>query len=254
VRPYVYRPYVVPAEEIGILIPARMDSSRFPGKPLAQLWGKPLLWWICQIAHSCTRAGLCAVVTPDAEIAAWCSENRVGCHLDPGKYPTGSDRLAAVLGDPGANLGHLKIVVDLQCDEPELTGQDLDRLITVLAEHRNVPVVTFAGTLRSDYLLDPNCVKVLLDRRDDAIYFTRAGVVGPVFHHIGVYGYRRRILESFGRYPRGHLEKAENLEQLRLLEEGVPVRVLTIPRSLRGVNTPEDLACLNRSSVATEAT
>lgn len=242
-------PHPPDRDRIGILIPVRLESRRFAGKALKAVWGQPLLWWAYRAAVACKAAGLVRVVTDSPEVGVWCREHDVDCYHCALECPTGSDRLAMALGRPESGLGHLDLIIDLQADEPQITAEDLSRLIRYMHDHRTVVVATYGAVLDQGSMTDPNAVKVLLDRHNHALYFTRAAVTFTpcrVFHHIGVYAYRRRILEAYGRYPRGQLEQAESLEQLRFLEEGIPVDVLTIGRQIRGVNTARDLEWLEQ--------
>lgn len=247
-------PRMVPREHVGILIPVHMGSTRFPGKALAPLWGRPLCWWPYRHAELSGAAGLVSFVTDSQEVAAWASQEGLRCCLLPSDAFTGSDRLAAVLEHPGANLGHLEIVLGLQCDEPDIRPKEIGRLIDYVREHKAVMVATYSAAwplINFDTLrhagLDPNEVKVIVNHRDQAIYFSRMPIATATVarKHVGLYCWRRRALESFGHYPRSDAEVAESLEQLRLLDQGVPIHVLHLPRPVHSVNTPEDLKCLD---------
>lgn len=253
-------------EEVAIVIPARMESTRLPGKPLRMVRGKSMVLWAWEAAKASKRAGFAAIVTDSLEIADWCSGDIPMMADYRGSHPTGSDRIAAAMGFrdgdddtyvafsgvwPGF-VDHAKIIVNLQCDEPDITGADLDRLIEELIDHSLVQVATYRCRRDADMhgtegwdqpIAETHVVKVVCDHNDNALYFSRAGIPGDI--HVGVYAFRRKILESFARYPQGDLEKAEDLEQLRLLENGIPIRVLDLGRSVRSVNTEADLKAVN---------
>jgi 3-deoxy-manno-octulosonate cytidylyltransferase (CMP-KDO synthetase) len=150
----------------------------------------------------------------------------------------------------------LRVILDLQCDEPDLSAAEIARLLGYLAEHKSVLVATYAapwpklGNPDHPGWDDWNEVKVLVDRYDRAIYFSRSPIADPesARKHVGAYCYRRGVLEAFGRYPRGDAEMAEGLEQLRLLDQGVPIHVLGLSRPVRSVNTEDDLAWFNSQS------
>lgn len=235
-------------EQTAILIPVRLASSRFPGKPLKTLWGKPLFWWAYRAAVESGVASVVRVVTDSRDVNRACGGLEARClYLPDDQYLTGSDRLAGALAQmPEYNR---QVIINLQCDEAQITPEDLTLLVHKIWESEAVQVATLACPLWDDEIFSTNATKVLLDHRDRALYFTRAEVATTVSSgllHIGVYAYRRHALESFGRYPRGDLEVAENLEQLRLLEEGVPIDVVRIEGHRQAVNSKADLEWLQQ--------
>lgn len=229
---------------VAIIIPARMESSRLPGKPLLETRGKPLIQWAIEAAAASKLAGFVAVATDSSAIYDWCFDRRFDrgyecilqvCSARP--FVTGSDRVAAT----AESAGPFKIVVNLQCDEPEITGKDLDRLIAEVQLHRR-PVATYAFTGISDIARHSrDTVKLVIDDNRDAIYFSRKPFAGSMWIHAGVYAYRFNELRSFANHGQSTLEKAENLEQLRLIEAGVPIRVLDLGRPVVSINTEDDL-------------
>jgi len=236
-------------EDTAILIPVRLGGSRFPDKALKLLWGKPLFWWAYRAARQSKVASAVRVVTDSEEVADACHDLPAECHYWPQSKPTGSDRLAAVL-QSGA-IDFAKIIINLQCDEPQITTTDLTVLARAVWESKSVQVATLATPLSCDRddRSNPNTVKVLLDQRGRALYFTRAILPEhrkSCLAHVGVYAFRRSVLEAFGRYPRGNLEQAESLEQLRLLEEGIPIQIVEINGRRQAVNSKEDLEWLEQ--------
>jgi len=235
------------------VIPVRYESSRFPGKALALCRGQPLLQWAWRTAKESERTDWAGVVTDSLEVTSWCRENGVRCVHMPERHPTGSDRTAALIArardEQWPILGKAEIVVNLQCDEPDLTGEDLDRLIETmyLYNHPHQRVSTCCCALSEDDRNDFNAVKVVCDSSGDALYFSRAALLGASLH-VGVYAYSANVLGAFACRPQGALEQAENLEQLRLLEEGFMVYVLPLSRSVRSINTPDDLEAYNCSA------
>jgi len=248
---------------VAIVIPARMESTRLPGKPLRDARGKLLLMHAWEAAHGTEAAqggAMVFVATDSRKIRDWCRTTGICCHFDEStEHPTGSDRVAAAItygsrqeGRPG--FDRLKLVVNLQCDEPDVTSEDLDRLIAHMFRNPHAHCMTFScpwpSGLRARELMlcegmadYPDTVKVLTDRYDNAIYFGRGELAGDV--HVGVYAFSIGALNSFADFPRGLYEQHENLEQLRLLENGLTIRVLPLDRHVRSINTWGDLDAFN---------
>ena len=234
-----------------ILIPARWASTRFPGKPLAPLGGKPLLRHVWERALRARQAGRVIIATDDMRIAEAAFAFGAEVSLTSPRHPTGSDRLAEV----AAKLPGVTHIVNVQGDEPLIEPRLIDRLITELRDHPKASMVTAATPFTEvAAIANPNNVKVVADSLGHALYFSRSpipfdrdasGKVTPL-HHLGIYGYRRRFLLEFVRWKPTPLEQAEKLEQLRALEMGARIRlVLTKHRSI-GVDTPEDLAAAEK--------
>lgn len=229
-------------ENVVILIPARMDSSRLPGKPLREYRGKPLIQWAWEAATAAKLAAKPSVITDSGDVEAWCDRRSFTCWMNS-SHSTGSDRVADLVRSN--ILGDLRIVVNLQCDEPDVTSEDLDRLIGAMQVH-HLPMATFAFRPAETLdLHDPNVVKVLTDYHDNAIYFSRLPLPEAMIH-VGVYAFRINELESFANLPRGKYELAEDLEQLRMIEAGVPIRVLDLGRPVTSINVEADLEAVER--------
>lgn len=235
------------------IIPARWGSTRFPGKPLALLAGKPLIrhvWERCRRAKKISRV---IVATDDMRIAEAAFDFGAEVALTSPKHPTGSDRLAEV----AASLRGVSRILNVQGDEPTIEPRLIDRLAAELERNPRADMVTAATPFAEPAAIaDPNNVKVVADRLGNALYFSRAAIPfvrdapaieNPGFlHHLGIYGYRRSFLLRFVTWKPTPLEKSEKLEQLRALEMGARIRlVLTRHRSI-GVDTPEDLAAAAR--------
>jgi 3-deoxy-manno-octulosonate cytidylyltransferase (CMP-KDO synthetase) len=229
-----------------ILIPARMAASRLPGKPLADIAGRPM------IAHVMARAAAAAigpvfVATDSAEIAAAVSAAGGQPVMTRDDHASGSDRIFEALEriDP---RGTAEIVVNVQGDLPTLDPADLRSALVPLAEPA-VDIATLAAEIReADERTNPNVVKVvgtpIGPDRLHALYFTRATAPwgdGPLYHHIGLYAYRRAALARFVALKPSPLERREKLEQLRALEAGMRIDVALVRSVPLGVDTPEDL-------------
>jgi 3-deoxy-manno-octulosonate cytidylyltransferase (CMP-KDO synthetase) len=232
--------------EILILIPARMASSRLPGKPLADIAGEPMIVHVLRRAQA-ARLGPVVVAT-DSEAIAACVEKAGGrAAMTRSDHGSGSDRIFEAL--PAADLsGRAGIIVNVQGDLPMLAPADIAAAIEPLADPA-VDIGTLAAEIeREQERLDPNVVKVVGTpvgrRRLRALYFTRAPAPageGPLYHHIGLYAYRRAALARFVALPPSALEVRERLEQLRALEAGMRIDVTIVDSVPLGVDTPADL-------------
>jgi 3-deoxy-manno-octulosonate cytidylyltransferase (CMP-KDO synthetase) len=224
-----------------IVIPARWASSRFPGKPLAPIAGTSLIQRVYDRAVRSKRASAIYVATDDDRI-----EQHVrgfgGEVLRPeGDFQTGTDRIAAALRLTNAPFD---VVVNVQGDEPLIDIEQVDLLIDLLASHET-EMATMACPLANDEeLLARDVVKVVVDARDEAIFFSRApiGSREVALRHIGVYAYLRSAIERFVALPQAPLELAESLEQLRALHHGFRIAVLRTTKPHLGVDRPEDVA------------
>jgi 3-deoxy-manno-octulosonate cytidylyltransferase (CMP-KDO synthetase) len=232
--------------DILILIPARMASKRLPGKPLADIAGEPMIIRVMRRAQAAHVGPV--VVATDSEVIAACVEKAGGrAVMTRADHVSGSDRIfeALAVADPQRSAG---IVVNLQGDLPTLPPADLARAIEPLRDQA-VDIGTLAAEIRrSDERINPNAVKVVgtqvAANRLRALYFTRATAPwgpGPLFHHIGVYAYRREALARFVGLAPSPLEQREKLEQLRALEAGMRIDVTIVDSVPLGVDTPEDL-------------
>jgi len=226
------------------VIPARWAATRFPGKPLASLGGRPL---VVHVLEACRRSGAFAevrVATDDERIAAAVSAAGGLVERTRTDHPSGTDRVAEVAARlPPA----VEVVVNVQGDEPLVHGEAL-RALAAAFDDPAVEMATLVRPLRDEERGSPNVVKAVLDLRSDALYFTRADVpfsrdAAPVrrWAHQGLYGYRRPTLLRLAALPPTPLERAESLEQLRALENGIRIRCIPTSHTSIGVDTPEDL-------------
>jgi 3-deoxy-manno-octulosonate cytidylyltransferase (CMP-KDO synthetase) len=229
-----------------VLIPARMASTRLPGKPLLDIAGLPM------IAHVLRRAqeaaiGRVAVATDTPEIAKAVVAHGGEVVMTRPDHPSGSDRIFEALGtlDPE---GEVEVVVNLQGDFPTILPDQIRDVLAPLDDPA-VDIATLAAEIRTEEeALNPNVVKAVGSpigpRRLRALYFTRATAPhgdGPRYHHVGLYAYRRAALERFVRLPPSPLELQEKLEQLRALEAGMRIDIMLADTVPRGVDTPADL-------------
>jgi 3-deoxy-manno-octulosonate cytidylyltransferase (CMP-KDO synthetase) len=232
--------------DVLILIPARMASTRLPGKPLADIAGQPMIAHVLRRAYE-AQVGRVWVATESPAIAE--AVEKAGGHaiMTRPDHASGTDRIYEALGklDP---RGAADIIVNLQGDLPTLVPSHIAAAIAPLAD-RSVDIATLAAEITSaDERGNPNVVKVVgtpvAPSRLRALYFTRATAPagdGPLYHHIGLYAFRRSALDRFVALPPSPLERREKLEQLRALEAGMRIDVVIVDGVPLGVDTPEDL-------------
>ncbi len=234
-----------------VVIPARLASSRLPRKLLLNETGKPLVQHTYEAALRAAKpSGLC-VAADHEEIAAAVRVFGGEVQMTSPHCASGTDRVAEV----ARNLNDVDILVNVQGDEPELAGSSIDRVIELLEENPQMVMSTLATPIRNrQQLNDPACVKVVFDERGRALYFSRSAIPHarewhdellaadpPHFYqHVGLYAYRREFLLQLAALPRTPLEKLENLEQLRVLENGHAIAVGVVDEPTVGIDTPED--------------
>ncbi|WP_279140820.1 3-deoxy-manno-octulosonate cytidylyltransferase [Bilophila wadsworthia] len=228
------------------IIPARYDSSRFPGKPLADIWGRPMFWHVYAHAKRASVLRNIVLATDDERIAEAALEWEIPCVMTRRDHASGTDRVfeaASKLGvEPHA------VIVNIQGDEPALDPAVIEQLVRPFLDG-TVQVSTLATPISPERAASPNQVKVVTAVNGDALYFSRSripfdreGGDGEILGHIGLYAFRMGALERFVSLPQSPLEKREKLEQLRFLENGVPIRVVRVEGyEAHGVDTPEDL-------------
>jgi 3-deoxy-manno-octulosonate cytidylyltransferase (CMP-KDO synthetase) len=230
------------------VIPARWGASRLPGKPLATLWGKPLVQHVWERARRVAGVDELVIATDDERIEAVARAFGARVELTSPECASGSDRVAEVARRrPAAEL-----VINLQGDEPELDADAVSRLVAAMRADPLIRMATLVHRERDPAALaSEQTAKVEVDAAGFALAFTRADISrepgrGPVYRHVGVYGFRRDFLLEFSAWPPGELERVERLEQLRALERGVPIRAIESFAPSSGVDTAEQLAALER--------
>jgi 3-deoxy-manno-octulosonate cytidylyltransferase (CMP-KDO synthetase) len=240
-------PKMMAQREILILIPARMASTRLPGKPLADIAGEPMIVHVMRRAQA-AGLGPVAVATDSSAIAACVEEAGGRAVMTRADHESGSDRIFEALRsvDPACRA---EIIVNLQGDLPTLAPADIAATLMPLADPADDIATLAAEITEARERSDPNVVKVVgspvVPGRLRALYFTRAqapGGDGPFYHHIGIYAYRRAALARFVSLPASPLEQRERLEQLRALEAGMRIDVTIVDAVPLGVDTPADLA------------
>jgi 3-deoxy-manno-octulosonate cytidylyltransferase (CMP-KDO synthetase) len=232
------------------IIPARYGSTRFPGKALAPIAGKPLIQWVVEGCRKAKSLADVIVATDDARIEA-VARKFCTVEMTSADHPSGSDRIAEVAGRLDCDA-----VINIQGDEPLINARVID---TVAAALGNCEMATAATVIQNpEEYENANVVKVVVNAAGRALYFSRRTIpylreaasgsvieqlaAFPFLKHIGIYGYRREALLRFVKFPVSPLENAEKLEQLRALENGIEMAVVKVDYDSVGVDTPEDVA------------
>ncbi len=231
------------------VIPARIGATRFPAKPLALLRGEPMITHVWRRAAACPALARTVVATDDESIARVVRAAGGEAVLTRADHASGTDRVAEVCARP--EFQEFGAVVNVQGDEPAIDPRAILAAVQpVLAGEARIATIAYEETDAAAFA-SPDAVKVVLDRAGDALYFTRAPIEGAregdaFLRHIGLYAYERATLLAFAGLPSSPLERVERLEQLRALWHGIKIRVVRTPHASRGVDTPADLAALER--------
>ena len=234
-----------------VIIPARYASSRFPGKPLADIGGKPMVVRVCERAAKSGAAAV-HVATDDERIATAVRAHGHQAIMTRADHPSGTDRLAEAARK--LKLSEKQIVVNVQGDEPLIAPRLIAQVARILERKRDAAVSTACHAIHDTGALgNPNVVKVVLDAEGYALYFSRAQIPYPrepgavCYRHAGIYGYRVSFLKRYSRLKASPLEKAEALEQLRVLWHGHRIAVAVSETEIPpGVDTPQDLDAVRR--------
>ena len=226
---------------IGV-IPARYHSSRFPGKPLADILGKPMIWWVYQQCLKVPELNEVYVATDDERIKKVCLEYKMNVILTSNKHNTGSDRVGEVATKIEGDL-----FVNIQGDEPLIEPREIQEVIEIFRD-KNV----YFGSLRKEItnpeeIVAYSTVKVVVDKNSDALYFSRNvipsnkkdGPIARVFRHVGIYAYKKEFLLKFISMQQTELELGEGIEPLRAMENGYKIRVKETSYESIGVDYPE---------------
>jgi 3-deoxy-manno-octulosonate cytidylyltransferase (CMP-KDO synthetase) len=239
----------MPISKVVGIIPARWGSTRFPGKALHGIAGKPLIRHVWERCVEADCFDQIVIATDDMRIAEVGFNFGAEIALTAADHPSGTDRVAEV----ARKLKKATIIVNVQGDEPLVDPALLQRLVRKLADNRNLPIVTAATPISLEDSLSENNVKVVMDRLGNALYFSRSCIPFrrgtneiKTFKHLGIYGFRRKALLDFVRMSPGALEQAEQLEQLRALENGLKIRVVVSEINSIGVDTPDDATEVER--------
>lgn len=246
-----------------IIIPARIGSTRLPRKMLLSETGKSLLQHTFEAASRAEKPESVIIATDSAEIQELANQFGAPCQMTDPNAATGTDRVAEVAADliKDANRPsglETMIIVNVQGDEPEISGESIDLAVEILEKDPRAMMSTLATPIRNiESLHDPNCVKVVCDADQNALYFSRSPIPYPrdplsendkllsenpasFFQHVGLYAYRLGFLLKLAQLPQTKIEKIERLEQLRVLDAGYRIKVGIIDQPLIGIDTEED--------------
>jgi 3-deoxy-manno-octulosonate cytidylyltransferase (CMP-KDO synthetase) len=261
--PRVPAPYLTPTQRCTsqIVIPARLASTRLPQKLLLRETGKPLIQHTFEAARTALKPQDILVAVDSQQLADVVSNFGGRAIMTDPALPSGTDRVACV----AEGLPEVDIFVNVQGDEPEITGEAIDQLIAMLEADPTASIATLMSPIRDRSRLEnPACVKVVSDGRGRALYFSRSPIPHArswddvllnsqpaIFNqHIGLYAYRRAFLMQLATLPKSPLEELEKLEQLRFLQAGYSILVSTIEHAPKGIDTPDDYrAFVRRTSV-----
>ena len=235
--------------EVIAVIPARYDSTRFPGKVLASDTGKYLVQHTFERACAAKTVNQVLIAADDERVIKACKTFTDKCVMTSAKHQSGTDRIAEAVADTKA-----AIVINLQADEPEIDPYCIDHLVTLLKDAPDAQMATLVAPFENiDQIDDPNVVKAIVDHRGRAIYFSRSPIpydrdaagTGPIkkyLRHIGIYAYRKDFLMKITQTPQTPLEICEKLEQLRVLESGYSIIAGKVEHAWAGIDTPQQYA------------
>jgi 3-deoxy-manno-octulosonate cytidylyltransferase (CMP-KDO synthetase) len=240
-----------------VVIPARLGSTRFPAKILASETGKPLVQHVVDQVRRCSRVREVLVATDDERVVKALAPFGTRCVMTSPHHQSGTDRIAEVARGLAERAGQDPVLVNVQGDEPEIEPETVDALVGVM-EAGDADMATVATPFPPGAdPADPNLVKVVCGVDGRALYFSRSpvphyrdgprgvpstGAAAAYYLHLGIYAYRRRFLLEFAAWAETPLEKAEKLEQLRALEHGRSIMVVTTTRAAHGIDTPAQYA------------
>jgi 3-deoxy-manno-octulosonate cytidylyltransferase (CMP-KDO synthetase) len=244
------------------VIPSRWASSRFPGKPLALIKGKPMVQWVFEQACKAETVSEVIVATDDTRILEVVNDFGGTAIMTSTKHETGTDRIAEVVRERECD-----IVVNVQGDEPLIPPENIDRIVRPLMEDTSASIATLRILIKTRQdLMNRNITKVVVDSSNSALYFSKAPIpwnrdewsddltknssfdpLQPFWYkHIGLYAYRKKFLMEFGDLPESGLEKMEKLEQLRILENGFQIKVVETDQDSIGVDCKADLELIEK--------
>lgn len=234
--------------KFACVIPARYASTRLPGKPLADIAGKPMIQRVYEQVSKAKNPALVIVATDDQRVFDKVESFGGTALMTQPNHPTGTDRLAEV----ASHHQDIDVIINVQGDEPLIDADVIDQLAELFLEDADLQMATVASPLLEEEYDEPSAVKVICNKRGDAMYFSRSLIpyprhafINPPMKHVGIYAYRRQFLLDYAKMDPTPAEETESLEQLRALENGYAIRVIKTDKRFVGVDTPEDLERVN---------
>ena len=229
----------------AIIIPARYGSSRLEGKPLLEVLGKPVIQWVYEKAQASKLADMIIVATDDKRIYDCVKSFGGEVEMTSTEHKCGSDRIMEVV----SRHPEISYICNLQGDEPLIKPENIDDVIRNVKDDESADISTLIRVLKDEVEINnPNLVKCVVDNNGFALYFSRSKIpfernsnVATFYGHLGIYGYKRKALESMTTLPQTPLEKTESLEQLRALENGMKIKTSVVDFVPVGIDTKEDL-------------
>lgn len=234
--------------KFACVIPARYASTRLPGKPLADIAGKPMIQRVYEQVAKAKKPALIIVATDDQRVFDKVESFGGMALMTQPNHPTGTDRLAEV----ASHHQDIDVIINVQGDEPLIDADVIDQLADLFVEDADLQMATVASPLLEEEYDEPSAVKVICNKRGDAMYFSRSLIpyprhafINPPMKHVGIYAYRRQFLLDYAKMDPTPAEETESLEQLRALENGYAIRVIKTDKRFVGVDTLEDLERVN---------
>ena len=230
-------------KKAAIIIPARYNSSRLNGKPLLEVNGKPVIQYVYERALMVKNADVVIVATDDERICKKCVEFGANVEMTDINHKSGSDRI----GEVAKRHDDFEYIINLQGDEPLINVEDVEKIIEVLKKEECQMATLVRETEDKEEINNPNVVKCVFDKNNNAVYFSRSPIPYPrneefaeYFAHIGIYGYRRGSLFAMIGAQQSMLEKTESLEQFRAFDLGFKIKVIQTDKKSVGIDTLED--------------
>lgn len=227
----------------AIIIPARYGSKRLEGKPLLKACDKPIIQWVWEKAVQVKSADMVIIATDNQQIYDCAKSFGADVELTSPKHKCGSDRIVEV----AKKYSDISYIINLQGDEPMINTDCVETVIRILKEDNNADISTLLAEIKDEDLDDPNMVKCVKDINDYALYFSRSKIpyernmgIAKFYKHIGIYGYKRESLFKMSQLEQCEIEKAESLEQLRALYNGMKIKTAVVDYKAIGIDTIED--------------
>ena len=232
------------------IIPARYQSNRFPGKPLADILGRPMIWHVFERARQCTALSSVVLATDDDQIRSAAQRLDIPVIMTRTDHPSGTDRVLEAAEK--LELSADAVIVNIQGDEPVLDPAMLTELVNPFSKP-DIQVTTLARKITAPEAENPDLVKVVFAADHRALYFSRSAIpfqrkatAGNYYGHIGIYAFRMPTLKKFVTLDQSSLEVTERLEQLRLLENNIPIHIVETEHRSIGVDRPEDIEIVTK--------